>query len=692
MMDENNSTALCGLQFVNKERWEAMTHNKERFLRNQLKDPRHFPNMNQAVAESWVRSRKLGVNPLDPLCCKYLDSKELKIVLDKNKLLIDITENLFNSFKKLVDSTGYLLYLFDKDGVLLLVSSLLYQNTEYDWLVGNPGKVCNESTVGTCAHVLSMRYKRPVQIIGPEQYCVALKNMIGSAAPILDENGEVIATLVLNQELVNPILDSNYQTLCIHTLGLIMAMTEAIQVQIELEKNNRYVRSVNSDLRLAYDTLEATLDCIDEGIVNVNQTGQIIRMNRHGLRIFNLESNQIANRNIREFLDENSCLIDFLVKGEKTSVEEIIRTNRDEQSYIIDIHPVLNQVTCQLTGAILRFNHVKKINAMVNSRSGAMARYNFADIIGESMTMKKAIDLGLRFAGLQETILLSGESGTGKEIFAQAIHNKCCPQGPFIALNCSALPRDLIESELFGYEAGSFTGADRSGRPGKIELANGGTLFLDEIGDMPLEIQPVLLRVIENKQVMRIGGRSYKKVDFNIIAATNKDFERVMAEGLFREDLFFRLSVLTIKLPPLRERENDVEILSNYFIEKYCRKIGRQVPRVQAAAKKKILRYSWPGNVRQLENAMIYAINVSQDNIITLECLPDAVLREKSGELNGKIATEREPSLISMASWEKTAIQMALMRTNNNIPLAADLLEISKPTLYRKIKTYNIKL
>ncbi|TWH45090.1 sigma-54-dependent Fis family transcriptional regulator [Sporomusa sp. KB1] len=692
MIGENYSAALNGLQFVTKERWEAMTQNKERFLKNDLENPCNFPYMDQAVAESWIRSRRLGVNPFEPLICKYLDSEELEMVLQKNKLLIDITQNFFNSFKKLADSSGYSLYLFDKDGVSLLYNGVMYQNKDSGWLVGKPGIIRNESTVGTCAHVLSMRYKRPIQIIGPEQYCVAFKNMIGSSAPILDAKGEVIATLVLNQELINPTFDSNYQKLCIHTLGLIMAMAEAIQVQIELKKNNQYISSVNNDLRLAHDTLEATLDCIDEGIVNVNQTGQIIRMNQQGLRIFNLEPNLMAKKNIRDFLDENSNLMKFISKGEKTSIEEIICTNHDEQPYIIDIHPVLNQDTCQLTGAILRFNHVKKINAMVNRRSGAMASYHFADIIGESKAMKKAIELGKRFAGLQETISLLGESGTGKEMFAQAIHNKCCPQGPFIAVNCSALPRDLIESELFGYEGASFTGADRNGRPGKIELANGGTLFLDEIGDMPLELQPVLLRVIDNKQVMRIGGRNYKKVDFNIIAATNKDLDKVIEAGLFREDLFFRLSVLTIKLPSLRERENDVEILSNYFIEKYCKKIGRQVPQVNAAAKGKILSYSWPGNVRQLENAMIYAINVSQDNTITLECLPDTILKEKSGELDRKSAAERENALLSMESWEKTGIQIALMRTNNNIPLAADLLEISKATLYRKIKDYNMRI
>ncbi|HWR40724.1 MAG TPA: sigma 54-interacting transcriptional regulator, partial [Patescibacteria group bacterium] len=511
MIAENNSTLLTGLQFVTKERWAAMEENKERFLQDESANPNKFPNMNRAVAESWMRSRELGVNPLVPPRTECLDSEQLAVVLRENELLIDITKNLFQAFKKLVDSSGYLLYLFDKNGVMLLFNGVLYKNEEYGWMACKPGSVRTESTVGTCAHVLSMRHKCPIQIIGPEQYSVAFKNMIGSAAPIMDENGEVLATLVLNQEMINPILDNNHRQLCAHTQGLIMVMAEAIEVQLELQKNNQYVNAVNNSLRLAYDTLEATLDCIDEGIVNVNQTGHIIRMNQEGLRILHLEPEQIGDKNIGDFLDENSSLMEYVSKGEKRSVEEVIRSGNDEQSYLINIHPVLNQDTSQLNGAILRFNHVKKINDMVNTRSGATASYRFADIIAESNIMKRTIDLGYRFAGLQENILLSGESGTGKEMFAQAIHNQCSPQGPFIAINCAALPRELIESELFGYEGGSFTGADRNGRPGKIELANGGTLFLDEIGDMPLELQPILLRVIDNKQVMRIGGRHYIK-------------------------------------------------------------------------------------------------------------------------------------------------------------------------------------
>ncbi len=226
--------------------------------------------------------------------------------------------------------------------------------------------------------------------------------------------------------------------------------------------------------------------------------------------------------------------------------------------------------------------------------------------MGESHVFKRTVTLAERFAKSPENILLIGESGTGKELFAQAIHNVYCPQGPFMAVNCAAMPRELIESELFGYEGGSFTGAERAGRPGKIELAHGGTLFLDEIGDMPLELQAVLLRTLEDKQVMRVGGSRYKKVDFRLIAATNKSLLTMVRENQFREDLYFRISVLAIDIPPLRERNDDISLLSNFFVENYCRKMGWNIPEITPLAQSRINSYGWPGNVRQLQNAMIY--------------------------------------------------------------------------------------
>lgn len=369
-------------------------------------------------------------------------------------------------------------------------------------------------------------------------------------------------------------------------------------------------------------------------------------------------------------------------------MEENISIGSEGNIYLINIRPVLNQHSRELDAAVLRLTQTEKIN--LGSRSGAIANFQFKDIIGDSKALKKAIQLAQLFAGSPENILLIGESGTGKELFAQAIHNQYRPAGPFMAVNCAALPRELIESELFGYEGGSFTGAERSGKPGKIELANGGTLFLDEIGDMPLELQAVLLRVLEDKQVMRIGGRRYKKVDFRVVAATNKNLHEMVKEKLFREDLYFRLSVLPVSLPPLRNREKDTLTLSRYFLEKYSRKLGRKVPQLSPQAQKIIQSYDWPGNVRQLENAINYAINVSRGTVIEANNLPENILLDNSPvrscgiPLGGGNVGE----VLSLKKLEKAAIDLALLHSQNSIPRAADLLEISKATLYRKLKEY----
>lgn len=199
-----------------------------------------------------------------------------------------------------------------------------------------------------------------------------------------------------------------------------------------------------------------------------------------------------------------------------------------------------------------------------------------------------------------------------------------------MAVNCAAMPRELIESELFGYEGGSFTGAERSGRPGKIELAHGGTLFLDEIGDMPIALQAVLLRTIEDKQVIRVGGLRSKKVDFRLIAATNRDLKQMIKEKLFREDLYFRLSVLPIQIPPLRKRKSDVLLLSEHFAAEACKKKDREIMPISPAASRLIVEYDWPGNIRELKNAMTYAVNISGKQTIEPEDLPDSIRKGKN--------------------------------------------------------------
>ena len=680
-------------QSMTKERWEEILKCKRRFLQNDDENPLLNPHMSKEVATSWIRSKKMGIDPYKKATEPQLTPAEHRKILNKNRGLIDIVRPIINTFKDMaVLTSGYILYLCEKNGAFLLQEGKMMR-------VPTDGLIWNENTVGTNVHSLSMRLKRPVQLMGPEHYLIALENIIASAAPIMDESGEAIATLILSQPLVEKPWEESFENWRSHTLGLITSIAAAVEAQIKLNKSNQKLqesyndlRKVNDNLMTAHNTLEATLAFIDEGIITIDRQGTIIHINQEGLRILKIKPAEIGTRNIQDFLGKHSKVMSLVGKGQKVDIEETIFVNNDEQPYVINIRPILNPSSKDVDVAVLRLNHTEKINAMVAKRSGSVVRYRFEDIIGKDTGLKKVVDLARRFAHSPENVLLIGESGSGKELFAQAIHNESRPQGPFMAVNCAAIPRELIESELFGYEGGSFTGAERSGRPGKIELAHGGTLFLDEIGDMPLELQAVLLRTIEDKQVMRIGGRRYNKVDFRLIAATNRNLYNMVKENQFREDLYFRLSVLTINIPPLRARKEDIEILSKYFIETYCQKQGWEVPTLSSAAQARINEYEWPGNVRQLQNAMIYAVNTALNDTITADDLPSYVnLEIVPSKVDGMMDYFDDDKALSLQNIEKNAIKAAMLRAENYIPAAAEILGISKSTLYRKLKEYEIQ-
>ena len=669
-----------------KERWQELQKIKIKFLQDNV-DPGSYIYIDPEITASWIRSHAMGVSPYTEVIGEYVDADRLAEILKENRLLIDIAQSLFETLKikDLTIVSNYALYLFDKNGILLMhEGDMLKVAPDEESLTGI---VWNEKTMGTCAHILSMQLKRPVHLLGPEHYCITFNHSNTSAAPVLDESGDIIATLVLSQHLTTPPLDESFLNMSSHALGLITAMAVAVEDKLKLRKNYDQLETANERLKVAHHLLEVTLAVIDEGIITIDSTGKIVHLNKEGRRILSMGKHEIGNRNIGEFLSNQSQLMALIACRENADVEETICVDNAEQLYVINIRLVLNFSTKQIDGAVLKLINAEKVNALATSRAGVAASYNFEDLIGESKEFKKAVALGKRFASSPENVLLIGESGTGKELFAQAIHNKHRPYGPFMAVNCAALPRDLIESELFGYEGGSFTGAERGGRPGKIELAHGGTLFLDEIGDMPFELQAVLLRVLEDKQVMRVGGRRYKKVDFRVIAATNKDLYQMVNENFFRGDLYFRLTVLSINLPPLRQKGNDVEILSQYFIKKYCKKMDCKVPQISPCALRKIKEYNWPGNVRQLENAVIYAVNTAQSEVIGPEDLPAIVLGGGSVKIDagGKLG-----EVYTLEVMERVVIENAMHKSKNNITKAAELLGIGKSTLYRKLKEYNI--
>ncbi|MBT8363473.1 MAG: sigma 54-interacting transcriptional regulator [Deltaproteobacteria bacterium] len=316
-------------------------------------------------------------------------------------------------------------------------------------------------------------------------------------------------------------------------------------------------------------------------------------------------------------------------------------------------------------------------------------RYTFASIIGKTPAIKMLKKEALNAAANQFPVLITGDSGTGKELFAQAVHH-ASPRKlyPFVRINCSAIPKDLLESELFGYEKGAFTGARTEGKPGKVEIAHQGTLFLDEIGDLPLEMQPKLLRVVEEREFERVGGTRVIRSDFRIIAATNHNLEEMLSDGRFRKDLFYRLNVIPLYIPPLRERRDDIIPMVRHFLQQMAQEAALSAIEMGPEAEKALRRHDWPGNVRELLNVLERTLSSIEGNRIQLCDLPFYLQRTPK-----KSSQQDQTSIKEVhARTEKEIILYALKETSNNKVRAAKMLGIHRTHLYKKMKKYNIAL
>jgi two-component system NtrC family response regulator len=318
-------------------------------------------------------------------------------------------------------------------------------------------------------------------------------------------------------------------------------------------------------------------------------------------------------------------------------------------------------------------------------RAAVTDRYSFSGIIGTSKRLKDVLDLAGRVAPSDASVLITGESGTGKELLARGIHvNSTRSHGPFVAVNCASIPEGLIESELFGHVKGAFTGAVRD-KAGKFELARGGTLFLDEIGDLRIDLQAKILRALQERQVDRVGGNHPLAVDVRVLAATNKDIERAVKEGAFREDLYYRLNVITLEMPPLRERRDDIPLLAHYFLKKF----NSAAVGIDPAALSALRAYGWPGNVRELENVIERASVLRRGDMVTLADLPEKLGKEKQGVED--IILNLPEDGISLEDLEKSLIIKALEKHKNNQTRAAEYLGITRPTLIYRMEKFGLK-
>lgn len=443
------------------------------------------------------------------------------------------------------------------------------------------------------------------------------------------------------------------------------------------------------------EQLKAILDFAYDGIIALDEEGRITVFNPVAEKLSGWRAEEAIGRHVTEVIPAAKCHL--LLESGKPELGEILeigntRVVANRVPIVVDGRTVGVVTTFQNITSLQNLEH--KVRRMLAGR-GHVAKYTFEDILGESPALLEAIRLAREYAVTQSTVLIHGETGTGKEMFAHALHlasPRC--HGPFVAVNCAALPENLLESELFGYVEGAFTGARKGGKPGLFELAHKGTIFLDEIGEMSPRLQARVLRVLEEGEIMRLGDDRVIPVDVRVIAATHRDLKTMVREQTFREDLYYRINVLNLTIPPLRERGADVILLAKHFLQEFCRGLKRPVAVLSPEACQELLLYPWPGNVRELRNIMerlalrCYGGSIGGKEVrlaLELETLREG---EKEEDAKEKCAARPGQPLLSsqVNSLERSVIEKTLLETGGNKAEAARRLGISRTTLWRKLR------
>lgn len=642
------------------------------------------------ILDSWVRCRQAKVSPNDNRIHHQLEHTGLQVMLKQNQELIKIAKPFMENLYQIVAGTGFVVVLTDVRGYIMEI--LGDQNTLLNPMTVSffQGASWSEEEAGTNAIGTALVIKKPIQVSGSEHYCRNHHCLTCSAAPILDAQGRVLGILDVSGESTAAHL---------HTLGMVVAAAEAIMAQLSIRKKNSELKVINNRLTSIFNTMS-------DGVILVDNNGVISELNPVAQKILAAGLSKPEAKpgiQVESILGGKQTFIRRMLKCKEScqGVEIMLDTGQGLSHCMASGEPVTDEQGL-VTGGVIILRPIKQIQSLVNRFIGHYGTLQFSDIIGESKAILEAVRIASLAATTMSNVLLQGESGTGKEIFAQAIHNRSERRGgPFIAVNCGAIPRELIGSELFGYGDGAFTGAKRGGKPGKFELAEGGTLFLDEIGDMPLEQQVALLRVLQERKVTRIGCDKVIPIDVRVICATNKHLLMEVEKGIFRKDLYYRLDVISITIPPLRERSEDIVPLFYHFLESMDKDCRGLVVSPEVIAH--IVRYNWPGNVRELQNVVERIISLTEGQLVTLRNLPQDICNwQLAGATRGTAAYDddsdsgqkavyrREEWRVYLAENERQEIVALLSRHRGNVSLTAKSMGVSRNTLYRKMKQYAI--
>ncbi len=468
-------------------------------------------------------------------------------------------------------------------------------------------------------------------------------------------------------------------------------------LEMQVQKRTDALREANEELIRLNKNLNNIFQNMSDGVIVINEKGDVEILNEVLQKAWGPLLEEIEER-LREIImaqDSQTPIYEMVARQQPfRDIELMFPTSQGDIHCLASGTPIRGEKG-KLNSTIFFIRPIKEVQKLVNRFSGACATFHFDDIISKNQQMEKVLKAGYAAASSMSNVLIQGESGTGKELLAQSIHNHSVRRnGPFVALNCGAIPRELIGSELFGYAEGAFTGAKKGGNPGKFEWADGGTLFLDEIGDMPLDQQVTLLRVLQEKKVTRIASNRVVPIDVRIICATNKDLYKEVLSGNFRQDLYYRLNVIFIQIPRLQERVDDIPELFFHFLKRNTISQGLVQPKVQPGVIDCLLNYDWPGNVRELENIVERLIYASSQGDIRVEHLPPEIRDYNKERFNPGVS--HEPGQLRLSArqqldeLERAELIKLLREYDGNIAKVARQLSVSRNTVYTRMKKYFI--
>ena len=617
------------------------------------------------IKSSHKRCAKAGIVPDLIYSRKIIGKDELQKKFSLNRELILTAAPYMEQLCDFVKGSNFFALLLDSEGCILNAigdEAILSEAFNIKMI---PGAYMDENNIGTNAMSISLQVDYPVQISGQEHYIKAYHKWTCSAARIHGENGKLLGVLNLTgyTKGAHP-----------HTLGMVAAASNAIEQMLKIKECNRALTVTKKHMDTMFHSMPT-------GIVTCDIDGNILLLNKKMLNLYGYEYNTLKVMKMSELVVNWDAIKRSLLSGKEIFNEDVYIKIQSSQIQVNLCAYSVYDSNRNIEEIICVFEEIKKIRKFAGKIMSGQAIYTFDKIIGKDESFIKIIDYAKKIADSKSTILIMGESGTGKELFAQSIHNYSNRvEEPFIAVNCGAIPRELIESELFGYEEGAFTGAKRGGYAGKFEISDGGTIFLDEIGEMPIDMQTKLLRVIEEGVITRIGGQKQIYVNTRIIAATNKELKKEVEDGNFRKDLYYRLNVLPIYLPPLRERRDDIIPLIKHLMAAISKRLNKKPVNIPEDYLKKMIEYNWPGNIRELENVI--------ELIINTEALPLNVFSEKVAGIEQFIPVQRED--LSMKQVEKEHILKIINKYDGNISQSALVLGMGRNTLYRKLDEYGV--